>query len=84
MPAWTFIAALRSCARSSLVAVMVDRRCSLLGAAAYGVDLHGTALVGLVVYVALGTATMCALGIAVTAFTPTADAAVDDRALHAR
>src|SRR5437667_229790 len=46
-----------------------------LGAAAYDVAIHGEAVVGLVVYAALGTATMCALGVAVSAFAPNAEAA---------
>jgi len=73
VPSWTFIASLvlRSIV---LVAVMVVVMLAI-GAAAYGVDIHGTAVVGLVVYAVLGTATMCALGIAVSAFCPTADAA---------
>ena len=73
VPAWTFIASLvlRSIV---LVAVMVVAMLAI-GAAAYGVDIHGTAVVGLVVYAVLGTATMCALGIAVSAFCPNADAA---------
>jgi ABC-2 type transport system permease protein len=73
IPSWTFIAALilRSMV---LVAVMVGAMLAI-GAAAYGVDIHGSAVVGLVVYAVLGTATMCALGIAVSALTPNADAA---------
>ncbi|MGH2963801.1 MAG: ABC transporter permease [Solirubrobacterales bacterium] len=73
VPSWTFIASL--VLRSILlVAVMVVVMVAI-GSAAYGVDIHGTAVVGLVVYAVLGTATMCALGIAVSAFCPTADAA---------
>jgi len=73
VPSWTFIASLvlRSIV---LVAVMVVVMLAI-GAAAYGVDIHSTAIVGLVVYAVLGTATMCALGIAVSAVCPTADAA---------
>ena len=73
VPAWTFIASLvlRSVV---LVAVMVSVMLAI-GAAAYGVDIHGAGVVGLVVYALLGTATMCALGIAVSAFCPNADAA---------
>jgi ABC-2 type transport system permease protein len=73
VPAWTFIASLvlRSMA---LVAVMVVVLLAL-GAAAYDVKIHGEALVGIVVYAVLGTATMCALGVAVSAFAPNADAA---------
>jgi ABC-2 type transport system permease protein len=73
VPSWTFIASLvlRSMALVALMVVVL----LALGAVAYGVDIHGTALVGLLVYVVLGTATMCALGIAVSAFAPNADAA---------
>jgi ABC-2 type transport system permease protein len=73
VPSWTFIASLvlRSIV---LVALMV---CVMLaiGAAAYDVTIHGSAAVGIAVYAVLGTATMCALGIAVSAFCPNADAA---------
>ena len=73
VPAWTFIASLvlRSMA---LVAVMTVVLLAL-GVAAYDVKIHGEALVGIVVYAVLGTATMCALGVAVSAFAPNADAA---------
>jgi len=73
VPSWTFIASL--VLRSVLlVAVMVVVMVAI-GSAAYRVDIHGTAVVGLVVYAVLGTATMCAVGIAVSAFCPTPDAA---------
>jgi ABC-2 type transport system permease protein len=73
VPAWTFIAALvlRSMALVTAMVIVL----LAIGAAAYGVDIHGTAIVGLIVYAVLGTATMCALGIAVSAFAPNADAA---------
>jgi ABC-2 type transport system permease protein len=73
VPPWTFIASLvlRSMV---LVAVMIAILLAL-GAILYGVDIHGTAIVGLVVYAALGSATLCALGIAVSTFAPNADAA---------
>jgi ABC-2 type transport system permease protein len=73
VPSWTFIASLilRSMV---LVAVMVVLMLAI-GAVAYGVDIHGASLVGIAVYAVLGTATMCALGIAVSAFAPNADAA---------
>jgi ABC-2 type transport system permease protein len=73
VPSWTFIASLvlRSMA---LVAVMMVVLLAL-GVAAYDVKIHGEALVGIVVYAVLGTATMCALGVAVSAFAPNADAA---------
>jgi len=72
VPAWTFIAALvvRSIALVCLTVVAV-----LVAGAAYGATLPAGGIVGLVVYVVLGTTTMCALGIALTALTPTAEAA---------
>ena len=73
VPSWTFIASLvlRSMV---LVAVMVAVLLAL-GAILYGVHIHGTAIIGVVVYAALGSATLCALGIAVSTFAPNADAA---------
>jgi ABC-2 type transport system permease protein len=73
VPPWTFIAALilRSIA---LVALMVVALLAI-GRFAYDVDVSAEALVGLVVYVLLGTATMCVLGIALTGVTPSADVA---------
>jgi ABC-2 type transport system permease protein len=73
MPAWTFVAAwvLRALAQVALMAVVLLG----IGALAYGVHIPTGQLAGLVIYLLLGTATMCALGIAVTAFTPTVDAA---------
>jgi len=41
----------------------------------FGVDVPAERLVGLVVYLALGTAAFSALGMAITAFTPTVDSA---------
>lgn len=73
VPSWTFIASLvlRSMALVAVMVVII----LVIGAAAYGVDVTGTAIVGLVVYAVLGTATMCALGIGLSAFAPNADAA---------
>jgi ABC-2 type transport system permease protein len=73
MPAWTFVAAwvLRALAQVALMAVVLLG----IGAVAYGVEIPTGQLAGLVIYLLLGTAAMCALGIAVTAFTPTVDAA---------
>ena len=72
VPAWTFIAALvlRSIALTCLTVAA-----TYAAGAAYGASISGEGLVGLVVYAVLGTATMCALGIALTAVTPTAEAA---------
>ncbi len=73
MPAWTFVAAwiLRTLAQVALMAVVLLG----IGAVAYGVKVPAGQAVGLVVYLLLGTAAMCSLGIAITAFTPTVDAA---------
>jgi ABC-2 type transport system permease protein len=46
-----------------------------VGAVAYGVEVPGSTLPAFVLYVLLGTATMCSLGIALSAFTPNPDAA---------
>jgi ABC-2 type transport system permease protein len=72
VPAWTFIAALvvRSVALVCLTVVAV-----LIAGLAYGATLSAGGVVGLVVYVVLGTTTMCALGIALTALTTTAETA---------
>jgi ABC-2 type transport system permease protein len=73
VPSWTFIASLilRSLALVAVMIVVI----LILGAVAYGVDIRSEAILGLAVYAALGTATMCALGIALSAFAPNADTA---------
>jgi ABC-2 type transport system permease protein len=73
MPPWTFIAAmvLRSVVRGLMTVVALF----LIGVIAFGVHLDAERLVGLVAYVALGTAAFTTLGMAVTAITPTAEAA---------
>lgn len=73
MPSWVFIAAqvLRSIA---LVVVMVAALL-LIGVVVFDVQVTGEALLGVAVYVALGTAAMATLGIALTALTDSADAA---------
>ena len=42
---------------------------------AFGVDVPAERLIGLAVYVVVGTAAFAALGVAITAFTPTVDSA---------
>jgi len=73
VPSWTFIASL--ILRSLLLVGVMIVVILLLGNVAYGVHVRAEALLGLVVYAALGTATMCSLGIALSAFAPNADAA---------
>ena len=72
VPAWTFIAALvvRSIALVALTVAAV-----LIVGSFYGATLPVGGIAGLLVYTVLGTTTMCALGIAVTALTPTAEVA---------
>lgn len=48
---------------------------ALIGHFAFEVEIPGERLVTLAIYVLLGTATMCTLGIALTVVSPTADAA---------
>ena len=73
MPSWTFVAGqvLRSAATALVVVVVLFA----IGVIAFGVDLSAERVVGLVVYVALGTAVFAALGIAVTVVTTTVDSA---------
>jgi ABC-2 type transport system permease protein len=73
MPSWTFIAAqvLRATAQALLMTLLLVA----IGTIAYGVEFPGSSFIGFLIYVALGTATLCTLGIALTPFTPTVDAA---------
>ena len=73
VPSWTFIASL--ILRSLVLVAVMTVVILVLGSIAYGVDINGEAILGLVVYAALGTAAMCALGIGLSAFAPNADAA---------
>ncbi|HET9186026.1 MAG TPA: ABC transporter permease [Solirubrobacterales bacterium] len=73
MPPWTFIAGqvIRATAQALAMAALL----LAVGAAAYGVDVPLSSLPAFVLYVVLGTATLCALGIALSAFAPNPDAA---------
>jgi ABC-2 type transport system permease protein len=73
MPPWTFIAA--QILRSTAQALVMTALLLALGVIAYGVHIPTSTLPAFVVYVVLGTASLCSLGIALSAFTPTADAA---------
>jgi ABC-2 type transport system permease protein len=73
VPAWTFIGA--QVLRSVLLAVTVGTVMVAIGVAFYHVDLTARTLPGFAVYLLLGTGTLCALGIAMTAFTTTEDTA---------
>lgn len=73
IPSWTFVAAL--ILRSIVLTALMTAVLLALGKVAFDVGVPSEGFVGLLVYVLLGTATMCVLGIALTAVTPTADAA---------
>jgi ABC-2 type transport system permease protein len=73
MPSWTFVAG--QLMRSAVLALIMVVALLAIGALAFGVDVPAEHLVGILVYVALGTAVFAALGIAVTAVTTTVDSA---------
>jgi ABC-2 type transport system permease protein len=73
MPPWTFIAG--QVLRATAQALAMTALLLAVGAVAYGVPIPGSTFPAFVLYVVLGTATLCALGIALSAFTPTPDAA---------
>ena len=73
LPPWVFLAA--QVVRSILLVVFMTILLLLIGHFAYGVDFPGDTFGGFVVYLLLGTATMCILGIALTAVLPTAETA---------
>jgi ABC-2 type transport system permease protein len=73
MPAWTFMAA--QILRSIVQVVITVTGLVLVGVLAYGIHLPSERVISLVVYVALGTGCLVSLGIALTVFTPTAEAA---------
>jgi ABC-2 type transport system permease protein len=73
VPAWTFIAAqvLRSIVMVAVMTVVL----LAIGKLGYGVDISAEGVAELAMFVVLGTAAMCALGVALTAVTTTADSA---------
>jgi ABC-2 type transport system permease protein len=73
MPPWTFIAA--QIVRATAQALFMTALLLAVGAVAYGVPIPGSTFPAFVLYVVLGTATLCSLGIALSAFTPTPDSA---------
>jgi ABC-2 type transport system permease protein len=64
MPAWSFIGAY--VLRAVLFTVAMVLAVVLIGTLAFGVHLHPAGVLGLAVYVALGTIALSALGLAVT------------------
>ena len=73
MPPWTFIAG--QIVRATAQALAMTALLLAVGAIAYSVPIPGSTFPAFVLYVVLGTATLCSLGIALSAFTPTPDAA---------
>jgi ABC-2 type transport system permease protein len=73
MPTWIFIAA--QILRATVQALVMTGLLLALGATAYGVHVPAANLPGFLLYVVLGTAMLCALGIALSCFTPTPEAA---------
>jgi ABC-2 type transport system permease protein len=73
MPPWTFIAGqiLRAEAQALTMAALL----LAIGAIAYGIPIPASTFPAFVLYLLLGTATLCSLGIALSAYTPTPDAA---------
>jgi ABC-2 type transport system permease protein len=73
MPPWTFIAA--QIARASVQALAMTALLLAVAAVGYGVPIPASTFPAFLLYVVLGTSTLCSLGIALSAFTPNADAA---------
>ena len=73
MPSWVFLGGqiLQSVVMVLIMAIVLI----VIGSVAYDVHLRSGAIGALAIYLVLGTATMCALGIALTRVTTTADAA---------
>lgn len=73
LPPWVFMAA--QVVRAILLIAFMTIVLLLIGHFAYGVHFPGDTFGGFVLYIVVGTATMCILGIAITALTPTAESA---------
>ena len=73
VPSWTFITA--QVLRSVLLAAAVGAVMLTMGVVFWSVHLSATALVGFAVMLLLGCGSLCALGVAMTAFTTTEDTA---------
>ena len=73
MPPWVFLGG--QILQSVVTVLIMAITLMIIGSIAYDVHLRNDAVVALAVYLVLGTATMCSLGLALTRVTPTADAA---------
>lgn len=73
MPPWTFIVG--QIVRAEAQALAMAAILLAIGALAYGIPVPASTFPAFVLYLLLGTATLCSLGIALSSFTPTPDAA---------
>ncbi|MBA3717247.1 MAG: ABC transporter permease [Actinobacteria bacterium] len=73
LPPWVFMVA--QVLRAILLILFMTVALLLIGHFAYGVHFPGDTFGGFILYLVVGTATMCILGIALTALTPTAESA---------
>jgi ABC-2 type transport system permease protein len=73
LPPWTFMVS--QVLRSVLTVALMVTGLLLIGHFAFDVSIPGETVAGLVVYLVLGTATFCTLGIALTVLTPTEEVA---------
>jgi ABC-2 type transport system permease protein len=73
LPPWAYI--FGRLAHAMLVSLLLVVTVTGVGAAAYGTDVPGNTLPGFAVTLMLGAVTFCALGLALTAVIPNADAA---------
>jgi ABC-2 type transport system permease protein len=73
VPSWTFITA--QVLRSVLLAAVVGAVMLTMGVVFWNVDLTAETLPGFTIMLLLGTGSLCALGVAMTAFTTTEDTA---------
>lgn len=73
VPAWAFIAA--QVLRSIVVVTLMTTALLLIAHFAYDVHISGAGIGELAVFVVLGTAAMCALGVALTSITTTSESA---------
>jgi ABC-2 type transport system permease protein len=73
LPAWSYLAG--RIIHAVLMAVLLVALCAAFGAVAYHATLPSSGLPAFVLTLVVGAASFCALGIALTAFIPNADAA---------
>jgi ABC-2 type transport system permease protein len=73
LPPWAYI--FGRLAHAMLISVLMVAIVTGVGAAAYGTEVPDSALPGLLATLVLGSLTFCALGLALTALIPNADAA---------